>query len=145
MTLKRKNMFSGTDLTVANSASLSVRPQTKTEGLIGREYRKQQMVASAQAAKAITGQHLVATVIVNGVQTYAGTVENIDAIRTDNNRSPQAQGYVDDFCEHMSVRGGHLMAAAVEVGVKNIMQEVAREIYREDVKPGLIDRLLGRE
>lgn len=144
MSEKRQNMFTGTALAVSNPSSLSVRPQTKTEVMIGREYRKQQMVASIQAAKAITGQQLIGTVIVSGVQTYAGTVEAIDAVRTAN-RSPQAQHYVDDFCEHMSVRGGHLMAAAVEVGVRNIMREVDRDLYREDVKPGLVARLLGGE
>jgi hypothetical protein len=102
------------------------------------------MVASAQAAKAITGQHLIANVIVSGVETYAGTVEEIDAIRTAN-RTPQAQRYVDDFCEHLSVRGGHLMAAAVEVGVRNIMREVDRDLYRDDIKPGFFARLLGGE
>jgi hypothetical protein len=144
MSEKRQNMFSGTALTVSNPSSLSVRPQTKTEVMIGREYRKQQMVASAQAAKAITGQHLIANVIVSGVETYAGTVEEIDAIRTAN-RTPQAQRYVDDFCEHLSVRGGHLMAAAVEVGVRNIMREVDRDLYRDDIKPGFFARLLGGE
>lgn len=144
MSEKRQNMFSGTGLAVSTPSSLSVRPQTKTEVMIGREYRKQQMVAGHQATKAIMGQHLISAVIVNGVQTYAATVEELDAIRAAN-RSPQAQRYVDDFCEHMSVRGGHLMAGAVEVGVKNIMREVDRDLYREDVKPGLVARLLGGE
>lgn len=145
MSEKRQNMFSGTALAVSTPSSLSVRPQNKTEQLIVREYHKQQMVTNAQAVKAVTGQHLIAGVIVSGVQTYAGTVEEIDAIRTATDRTSQAQRYVDDFCEHMSLRGGHLMAAAVEVGVRNIMQEVDRPLYKDDVKPGLIARLLGGE
>lgn len=141
---EKRNMFSGTAVVPTSSTSLSVRPQTKTEEKIVREYRKQQMVGGAQAAKAITGQQLISTVIVSGVQTYAGTVEAIDAVRTAT-RSPQAQRYVDDFCEHMSLRGGHMMAAAVEVGVRNIMREVDRDLYMDDVKPGFFARLLGGE
>ena len=145
MSTKRQNMFSGTGLAVSTPTSLAVRAQTKTEALIVREYHKQQLVAGAQAVKAMTGQRLISNIIVSGVQSYAGTVEAIEAIRTANDRSSQAQRYVDDFCEHMSIRGGQLMAATVEVGVKNIVEVVDLPLYREDVKPGIIDKLLGRE
>jgi hypothetical protein len=143
MASKKQNMFSGTGLVVSSPVPPLAQAKTRAEEKTLAEYRKQTLVMRGQTAKSTVAFSFMREVYVHAYADYVHTVEAIEALRTPNGRN-EAQKYVDDFAEHLSLKAGHQFSGAVDLGIRNIVQESDRGLYFEDVPPGWLDRLRGR-
>lgn len=143
MASKKQNMFSGTGLVVSSPVAPLAQAKTRAEEKTLAEYRKQTLVMREQRDKSLVAFSLMQDVYVHGYAEYVHTVEEIEALRTPNGRN-EAQKYVDDFAEHLSLKAGHQISGAVDLGIRNIVRESDRELYFEDEPPGWLDRLRGR-
>jgi hypothetical protein len=143
MTPKKQNRFSGTSLVVSSPVAPLAQAKTRAEEKTLAEYRKQTLVMRAQRDKSFVAFSFMRDVYVHACAELVHTVEEIEVLRTPNGRN-EAQKYVDDFAEHLSLTAGHHLSGAADLGIRNIVRELDRDLYFEDVPPGWLDRLRGR-